>query len=79
MFFYNFLIILNESDLITDETDDRDGSDSTEKPVARHSSHSAKSGIFSSFLRKRSQCNKLHQINEEAHGEHFQPKFHIQN
>ena len=28
MLFYNFLIILNENHLVTDETDDRDGSDS---------------------------------------------------
>ena len=28
MFFYNFLIILNENHLVTDETDDEDGSDS---------------------------------------------------
>ena len=27
-FFYNFLIILNENHPVTDETDDRDGSDS---------------------------------------------------
>ena len=28
MFFNNFLIIVNENHLVTDETDDRDGSDS---------------------------------------------------